>query len=154
MSAVHCWIGCTCPAGKDSPLRSALCLGFVKAFSSLSVRSTVSLCRGGQHPFGSLTWLVVGCSDHEHRSVSAVWEDLRGGPAPADLHLPRRSQRAVHSPAHPRLLSHAGERASRPSPQRRRASTVVPYPRSSEVTVPGPAHGSVSGLRCAASPHF
>ena len=52
---------------------------------------------------------LLDCSHHEHRSVSALWEDLRGRPPPADLHLPRRRQCSVHSPSHTRLLSHTGK---------------------------------------------
>lgn len=52
---------------------------------------------------------LVDCSHHEHRSVSALWQDLRGRPPPADLHLPRRRQCSVHGPSHTRLLSHTGK---------------------------------------------
>lgn len=52
---------------------------------------------------------LLDCSHHEHRSVSALWEDLRGRPPPADLHLPRRRECSVHGPSHTRLLSHTGK---------------------------------------------
>lgn len=124
------------PAGKDNSVVQRALASFHEAFSSFSVVNTVSFCSVSWHSFSFLTVPLIGCSYHEHSSVSAMWENLCRGPTSTDLYLPWCSQCSVYSPSHARLLSHTGKssRCFR-APRTIEASIVVPHPRFPVVTL-------------------
>lgn len=121
--------------GKTTLLSSMPWLCFMKRFH-LSVVNMVSFCSVSWHSFSSLTVPLIGCSYHEHSSVSAMWENLCRGPTSTDLYLPWCSQCSVYSPSHARLLSHTGKSSlCFPVPRTVEASIVVPHPRFPVVTL-------------------
>lgn len=117
-------------AGKDKSVVQCALASFHEAFSSFSVVNTGSLCSVSRRSFSSFTVPLIGCSYHEHSSVSAMWENLCRGPTSADLYLPWCSQCSVYSPSHARLLSHTGKSSlCFRVPRTLEASFALPRPR-------------------------